>query len=214
MSSAPESILIVDDETTIRRLLRQKLSGEGFQCEEASNAEQALEQLRKSTFGLMILDNKMPGKSGLELLPELRTAYPETAVIMATATTDIGIAVEAMKRGAYDYITKPFNQDDLILKIQRALEKRNLKLENEHRQVELQQRVAEQTNQLQENFTELVETLSREHALIYKLADSQRGGKAALSKLPKELQEPMASVEEFREALIRILRRGGTEPKR
>jgi len=148
MSIEPETILIVDDEATIRRLLRQKLSGEGFQCQEASNAEQALEKLRKNAFGLMILDNKMPGKSGMELLPELRTAYPETAVIMATATTDIGIAIECMKRGAYDYIPKPFNLEEVVLSVNRALEKRRLVLENNEYRHHLEDKVTEQTRKI------------------------------------------------------------------
>jgi len=148
MSTEPETILIVDDEESIRRLLHKKLSAEGYQCQEAGNAEQALEQLRKNTFGMMILDNKMPGKSGIELLPELRTGYPDTAVIMATATNDIGIAIECMKQGAYDYITKPFNLDEVTLSVNRALEKRRLVLENNEYRHHLEDKVAEQTRKI------------------------------------------------------------------
>jgi len=148
MSIAPETILLVDDEATIRRLLRQKLSGEGYQCQEAGDAEQALGKLRKNAFGLIILDNKMPGKSGIELLPELRIANPDTAVIMATATTDIGVAIECMKRGAYDYITKPFNLEEVAFSVERALEKRQLILENNIYRHHLEEKVTEQTKKI------------------------------------------------------------------
>jgi len=95
-----------------------------------------------------------------------------------------------------------------VWKVRKAIEKRNLMLENERHRRELEQRVGEQTARLQQMFVELVETLSREHKLIYREASKQRGGREALSKLPPELREPMASVEEFSEALLRILRGG------
>ena len=72
----------------------------------------------------------MPSKSGIELLPEIKASYPDTALVMATATTDTNIAVQCMKQGAYDYITKPFYLDEVILSVDRALEKRRLELEN------------------------------------------------------------------------------------
>ncbi len=101
-----ESILIVDDEEVIRRFLRRKLSREGYQCEEAGSAEQALEKLRGNAAQLVILDVRMPGKSGHELLPEIRASYPDTAVIMATGVTETSIAIQCMKEGAQDYIPR------------------------------------------------------------------------------------------------------------
>ena len=83
-----EGILIVDDEEIIRRSLHKKLSREGYCCEEAGSAEEALRKLRRDSPQLVILDIKMPGKSGYELLPEIRASYPETAVIMATAVAE------------------------------------------------------------------------------------------------------------------------------
>ena len=201
-------VLVVDDEESICNLLERVLARAGHSVLSAANGQEAMDRVPQENIDIVLLDMKMPGMSGMEVLQQLATRWPDICVIMVTAIADVQTAVEAMKWGAYDYITKPFNQDDLIFKIQRALEKRNLRLENERHQLELQQRVAEQTEQLQQNFAELVETLAREHNLIYKLASSRRDSKAALSKLPKELQDPMASVEEFREALIRILRRG------
>ena len=206
-------VLVIDDEESIRGLLERILSKAGYSVIGAANGQEGLDKLPKENIDIALLDMKMPGMSGMEVLQQLSARWPEICVIMVTAVADVQTAVDAMKRGAYDYITKPFDQNDLIFKIQGGLEKRNLRLENERHQLELQQRIAEQTKQLQQNFTELVETLSREHALIYKLASSQRGGKEAISRLPKELQKPMVSVEEFREALIRILKTGSTDPK-
>ncbi len=137
------TILVVDDEALIRKLLMQKLSGEGYQCQEASNAAQALEKLNNNPIGLVVLDVMMPGKSGIQLLPEIKAAYPDTAVIMATATNDIYVAIECMKQGAYDYITKPFDLDDVVLSVGRALEKRRLELENKVYQQHLKERTAE-----------------------------------------------------------------------
>jgi len=120
MPDQQETLLIVDDEAAIRRVLCQKLSREGYRCEEADAAEQALNTLATSPIALVILDIKMPGKSGIELLPEIKSGYPDTAVIMATAVADIGIAIQCLKLGADDYICKPFNLDEVSLGVQRA----------------------------------------------------------------------------------------------
>ena len=159
MSDSKTTILVVDDEGSIRRLLHQKLLSEGYQCGEASDAEQALEKLRNNAFGLIILDIRMPGKSGIELLPELRTAYPETAVVMATATTDINVAIECMKLGAYDYITKPFNLEEVTLSVNRALEKRQLVLENNEYRHHLEDKVADQTKKIRSSFLNAITAL-------------------------------------------------------
>ena len=119
MTAKQDSILIIDDEEVIRRLLNRKLSGEGYRCQEAGNAAQALGKLRKEPADLVLLDIKMPGKSGTELLPEIKAGFPDTAVVMATATIDTSIAVKAMKLGAYGYITKPFSHQDLLKAIGR-----------------------------------------------------------------------------------------------
>ena len=145
MSEERVTVLVVDDEEVIRRLLYQKLSGEGYHCQQAGNAEQALEKLRNDVFSLVILDIKMPGKTGLEVLPEIRAGYPDTAIIMATATTDIGTAVQCMKEGAYDYINKPFDLDDVVLSVNRALEKRKLELQIK----EYQQRLKKHADELE-----------------------------------------------------------------
>ncbi len=160
MMAKQESILIVDDEPAIRRLLIQKISGEGYQCQEAGSAEQALDKLRNKPVDMVLLDIKMPGKSGIELLPEIKAAFPDTAVVMATATADINIAIQCMKQGAYDYITKPFNLDDVLLSVERALEKRRLELEIKEYRQHLEDKVAEQAGKIRASFLNAIRALA------------------------------------------------------
>ncbi len=159
MVNKQERILIVDDEVTIRRLLRQKLSREGYQCDGADGAEQALDKLRSNSTEIVILDIKMPGKSGIELLPEIQASYPDTSVIMATAVTNINIAIQCMKQGADDYITKPFNLGEVVLSVDRVLEKRRLELKIREYQQYLEQKVEEQTQEIRKVFLGAIEAL-------------------------------------------------------
>ena len=115
MTSVQEKVLIVDDEEVIRKLLNRHLSTEGYLCQEASSADDALSKIKSNQPTLVILDINMPGKLGTELLPEIKASYPDTLVIMATAVSDTRIAVECMKRGADDYFTKPFSLDEVSL---------------------------------------------------------------------------------------------------
>ncbi len=160
MIRQPEKILIVDDEEQIRRLLHAKLSSEGFKCWEAANAEQALEKLRNDVFSLVLLDIRMPGMSGDELLPLIKTSYPDVAVIMATAVGGTKVGIECMKRGAYDYITKPFILDEVVLNVDRALEKRKLELENKEYRQQLEAKVAEQARKIRTSFLSAITALA------------------------------------------------------
>jgi putative two-component system response regulator len=159
MPDQQETLLIVDDEVAIRKLLRQKLSREGYQCEEADGAEQTMNTLATSPIALVILDIKMPGKSGIELLPEIKSGYPDTAVIMATAVTDINVAIQCLKQGADDYICKPFNLEEVSLSVQRVLEKRRMWLEIREYQQFLEERVEEQTGEIRKIFLGAIEAL-------------------------------------------------------
>lgn len=209
MTEKQESILIVDDEDSVRNLLQRTLKEAGYIVVTAASGQEALDKVHQQEVGVALLDVKMPGMSGMEVLRQITANWPDVCVVMATAVGDAEAAIEAMKLGAYDYIIKPFNRDDVVLRLQRAIEKRNLWLENERHRLDLEKRVGEQAQRLQEQFAELVQTLAREHKLVYNLAKHRQGGaKALLSKLPPELQQPMSSVEQFTEALLRILRRG------
>jgi len=159
MENHKKRILIVDDEATIRRLLSQKLSRVGYSCEEASSAEQALTILGNNQIELVILDVNMPGRSGIEVLPEIKSNYRDTVVIMATAVAETSIAVECMKQGAEDYICKPFNLDDVAMSVERTLEKRKLQLQIREYQHSLEEKVGEQTDEIRKLFLSAIESL-------------------------------------------------------
>jgi putative two-component system response regulator len=159
MTDQGETLLIVDDEPGIRRLVRQRLSGEGYQCKEVDNAERALNMLETDSIALVVLDIRMPGRSGIELLPQIKSAYPDTSVIMATALNEMNLAIQCLKLGADDYICKPFDLEELLLAVRKALEKRHLQLEIREYQLYLEERIEEQTGQLRKLFLSAIEAL-------------------------------------------------------
>jgi putative two-component system response regulator len=183
MPKQQEAVLIVDDEALVRKLLRQKLSKNGYRCEEAENALQALNKLRSTPVALVILDIKMPGKSGIQLLPEIKAAYPNTAVIMATAVAELGIAIQCIKQGADDYICKPFNLDEVGLNVKSALEKRNLQLKISEYQQHLEEKVKAQTKEIRKLFLGATEALvsALEAKDKYTAGHSRRVTKIALA---------------------------------
>jgi putative two-component system response regulator len=158
-TSVPETLLTVDDEAGIRKLLRRRLSRDGYRCEEASSAEQALQVLAASPVALVILDIKLPGKSGIEVLPEIKVGYPDTAVIMATILSEISVAVQCLKQGADDYICKPFDLEEVSLSVQRALERRSLQLKLKGYQHYLEEKVEEQTQEIKKLSLGAIESL-------------------------------------------------------
>lgn len=143
-----EKILIVDDETSVREVLAQKLSREGYECVTSPSTADALRKMAEDNFPLILSDIKMVGKDGIELLREVKEREPDTQVIMVTAVVDAQRAVEAMKLGAYDYVTKPFDLEDVAISVKRALEKRRLIIENRQYQQTLERKVREKTKEL------------------------------------------------------------------
>jgi putative two-component system response regulator len=123
-------ILIVDDELYIQEILKSSLEDAGFECMTVSNAEEALAALSAQGFDITFSDIRMPGKQGTELLREIKTAYPEMVVLMITAIDSANTAIESMRLGAYDYIVKPFNLDQVLIAANRALDKRRLENTN------------------------------------------------------------------------------------
>jgi putative two-component system response regulator len=143
-------VLIVDDEPLVRRVLRERLSAGGYRCDEAGNGEEALERLAKDTADLVLLDIRMPRKSGVEVLPMIKSDYPDTAIIMISAVIDADIAIQCMKAGAYDYLIKPLTLDEVVLSAERVLERRNLQIENRAYQEHLEEMVVERTKELKQ----------------------------------------------------------------
>jgi len=135
-----ETILIVDDEKNYLVVLEALLSPEGYEVITVDNAIDALRLIRESDIDLVITDMRMPGTSGMELLEESKKIKPELPVIMMTAYGTIEMAVEAMKKRAYDYITKPFRNEELKLTVQKALEAHRLLKENKRLRAALSER--------------------------------------------------------------------------
>jgi len=125
------SILVVDDKDSIRKMLMETLQAEGHEVELAKTGHTAIEKAKHGRFDLVLTDLKMPEMDGLEVLANIKESNPETSVIVMTAYGTIEDAVQAMKKGAYDFLTKPFDPSRLSVLIERALENRRLLAENE-----------------------------------------------------------------------------------
>ncbi len=119
-------VLIVDDEPSLREVLSRHLARAGYECRTAAGVSDALALLAAGPFELVLIDVVMPGESGLTLLQLVRSQYPETAVLMVTAVLDTAVAIDAVRLGAYDYLTKPIYPERLAVQVERALRKREL----------------------------------------------------------------------------------------
>ena len=146
----PPRILIVDDEPLIGELLSRRLSDSGYWCETAPDGGSALQKLKEAEFDLLMTDIMMPGIPGVDLMTEARRACPDIAIILVTSVIDLEVAVEALKHGAYDYITKPFDLEQVLISVARALERRRLLLESRVRRQTLEVEVATRTRQLRD----------------------------------------------------------------
>jgi DNA-binding NtrC family response regulator len=135
-------VLIADDEQTIRETISTILQDEGYETEMVANGKEALEVLNQKNFDLLITDLRMPEIDGMELVKNSMKICPQTSVIIITAYASVESAIEALRLGAYDYIIKPFNHDDLILRVNRLLSHKELVWENQV----LKQEIAEKYN--------------------------------------------------------------------
>jgi DNA-binding NtrC family response regulator len=159
-----ERVLIVEDEDLMRELLARILAGENYRIQQASSGEEALKFLQEHPVDLILTDLKLKGMNGLQLLSEARALDPEIVVIIMTAYASVETAVEAMRKGAYDYITKPFINDEIRVMLRRALNERHLSQENRHLKRELRERYRF------ENIIGNSEAMQRVYRLIEKVA--------------------------------------------
>jgi putative two-component system response regulator len=148
LNESGASVLVVDDEPYIRDIIPRKLSEGGYVCTAAENAEKALTLLSSESFDCVLSDICMPGMDGIELLRRIRLIDEDVAVIMMTGAPDFDAALEAMRLGAYDYLSKPLNLAELSLTTDRAIEKKRLIQENREYQKNLESKVLERTVQL------------------------------------------------------------------
>jgi DNA-binding NtrC family response regulator len=123
-------ILVVDDEDYMREIVRSALERKGFQVEEAADGNVALQMIRRYPYDVVVTDLQMPGPKGEKVLEETLSIFPETIVIIMTAYGNIQKTVEAMRSGAYDFVPKPFQLDELVMRVEKGLQERNLKSEN------------------------------------------------------------------------------------
>lgn len=142
--------VIADDEGRLRQVLARLMRGEGFACAEAADGVEALEQLDAAPAELLISDLRMPRLDGLGLLAQVRQRHPDTAVVMITAVADVDTAVQALSHGATDYLTKPFHVDEVRARVRQAMETRRLRLELRDYQEQLELRVREQAQRIEE----------------------------------------------------------------
>jgi putative nucleotidyltransferase with HDIG domain len=152
---ANERILVVDDEEAIREVVATLLEAQGYQCTVMQNGKLALQSFLGDSHDLVLSDIVMPEMDGLKLLEKVRAHNQDVPVIMVTAMHDISTALEAIRHGAYDYILKPFEKDQLYVSVRRALEHRRLVLENRNYQRNLEQLVEKRTAQLSTALAEL-----------------------------------------------------------
>src|SRR5438477_11545792 len=144
-----ERILVVDDEETIREIVSSMLTSANFNCRQAGSGMEALALLDSGEqFELMLSDLMMANLDGIRLLEKTKERFPDMPVVTVTAVHDISVALGALRNGAYDYLLKPFEREQLLATVRRALENRRLKLENRKYQTELEQLVDARTEQL------------------------------------------------------------------
>lgn len=180
---APVRVLVVDDEETIRVALSRFLSSRGYEVQTAADASEALMRLRREPFAAMLCDVRMPGMSGVELVPHALAVRPQLAITILSAVNDASTATEALSSGAYDYLTKPIELRDLHRALERALVRRAAAIEREQMERMIRAEVAERTMELEREKTALrnlsvstVETLvnAQEAKDIYLRGHSQR----------------------------------------
>ena len=164
-------LLIVDDEEPIRELISQIVSREGYLCTKVACVNDALYALDKEEFSLVISDINMPGKTGLDLLRDIGNKFPEMAVIMATAVDDRKVAVHTLEQGAYGYIIKPFDRNELLISIANAIRRRELEINNFRYSHELELLVQERTQKLKDAEQEIRDSREETIARLAKAAE-------------------------------------------
>jgi len=154
-------ILVVDDDAAVREVLAEALAECGYRCSTAVDGAEALARLHGDAHELVVSDVDMPRMDGMHLLREVKALRPDTEIIMLTGFSDLETAMRAMRLGACDYLTKPFNLEQVRITVERALERRRLLLENRAYRETLESRVAERTAALSRKTGEVEDLFRR-----------------------------------------------------
>jgi putative two-component system response regulator len=180
----PTTVLVVDDEEGIRNALQRFLTRVGYQVAAAANGSEALERLATHHPQAMLCDIRMPETTGVELLPKVLAEDPDLAVIMLTAIDEPRTAIECLKLGAYDYLIKPVDLEELELSLQHALRQRQLEVDRRQLEQWLAREVAVRTRDLEER-TAAIEDIALDALAA---AGDWAGVGAAVKKLAEELE--------------------------
>jgi putative two-component system response regulator len=203
MTIPKEHILLVDDEEGIRCILNKGLGLRGYVCDEAESGDQALAKLEVNPADLVILDINMPGRPGSEVLPDITTRFPETAVIMASAVTDPKVIARCIKDGAQDYISKPFQFEQVLQSVNGTLDKRRLQMEIERYFQDVGRKAGNQPVETRQLFLGAIETLvdTLEAADNYTKGHSQNVAEVALS-IAAKMKLPPGETDDLRWAAL------------
>ena len=167
------SVLVVDDDGAVRRMISRILERAGHECHDAADPGAARSLAQAHEFSLVTCDVNMPGGSGLDLVAELRQHHPDLAVVMVSGVDDPHTAATATKLGAFGYVIKPFESNEILISAENALRRRELELENRAHREELERLVARRTS-------ELVDTVDR-------LSDAERSLRASQEEVIRRL---------------------------
>jgi len=162
-----KTVLIIDDEENMRHMLKAMLTKAGFAAEVASNGAEGLGAMERASFDYILCDLRMPKMNGMDFLKKARERFPEKTYIMMSAYGTMDTAVEAMKLGAYDYISKPFKQDEVLLTLKKVEERERLKEEN----LELKSKISEIDQKYSYNIVARSEAMAHVFDLVRKVAD-------------------------------------------
>ncbi|HVH67248.1 MAG TPA: HD domain-containing phosphohydrolase [Gemmatimonadales bacterium] len=205
--AGPVQILVVDDEEPIRNALKKFLTQQQFEVYTAGTGDEAVQQLRRHRVALMLCDIRMPGTSGVDLVPQALEVEPELAILMLTAVNDATSAALCMQRGAMDYLTKPIELADLGRAVQRALKRREMLLENRQLNQWLKEEVTTRTAELQRERMKLERlSVATLEALVNALEAKDpymRGHSARVADLSATVAHELGMTEEEVE-LVRV----------
>jgi len=182
------NLLIVDDEASLRDFLSIVFEDEGWRVETAGSVAEARVAVAKSEPDLILCDLMLPDGSGIDLLREVKAATPSVAVVMITAHTSTKSAVEALKAGAFDYIAKPFDIDELKIIVRNAVERKELEDENLHLRTALEERftfsnIIGRSTRMQEIFS-VVQRIAKTNSTVLISGDSGTGKELIAASIP------------------------------